>query len=484
MEGDRIASSSFARRAEFKLPPSTRPVSQEERRARALEDQKRKRALRVNASRNISLLGSLTLGTEDDDDDDNEDDDGRPPEIVQESLKDYVSMLQPEPSSSLEAAEMNPAHGSKKKHRGGKKKKKGRAATNSPSAPKTSRFANVPMFAELLELRDDDVKTWDISSEDMMPRVGGAEPGQSAARRQFLPSDLETGWVALAPIPAGKRCLAVSHQHHGTSSRFEVTSTHLHSRLKGSRLLKFPSGLPPDSILDCILDLNWQENGIIHVLDIIRWRGADFGDCEAEFRFWWRDARISEIVALPPLRRRRKKNGPVGPLLFDYPITFLPVPYCNPPIPLTAYLTNVIQQARLVREIPVTVFKNEPATQADTMDGGEAGGEPDMEVDQSAADSEHDVFGNPMPKVDESMAVDDGAPEMTTLAARVETDGLLLYVSEASYQPVCSSAHSIIKHHLSLHVSDRARPLFHVGYLLIRFLAKNTGQRCWIYSRS
>lgn len=27
-----------------------------------------------------------------------------------------------------------------------------------------------------------------------------------------LPDDLETGWVAVAPVPVGKRCLAVAHQ--------------------------------------------------------------------------------------------------------------------------------------------------------------------------------------------------------------------------------------------------------------------------------
>ena len=63
-----------------------------------------------------------------------------------------------------------------------------------------------------------------------------------------------------------------------------VSSTQLHSRLKGTTLLKFPSPLPPDSILDCILDENWELSGIIHVLDILRWRGTDFSDCEAEFR--------------------------------------------------------------------------------------------------------------------------------------------------------------------------------------------------------
>src|SRR5258708_6287874 len=63
-----------------------------------------------------------------------------------------------------------------------------------------------------------------------------------------------------------------------------ASSTQLFSRLKGTKLFKFPSPLPTDSILDCILDANWGVNGIIHVLDILRWHGNDFTDCEANFR--------------------------------------------------------------------------------------------------------------------------------------------------------------------------------------------------------
>lgn len=152
-------------------------------------------------------------------------------------------------------------------------------------------------------------------------------------------------------------------------------------------------------------------------------------------RFWWRDARVSEITPLPPLRRRRKRNGTAGPLLFDYPITFIPVPHCNPPLPLATYLVNVIPQARLVREMPVQVFKEEP-TRPVLESGGDDAIESGMDVDQQ------DVFGNSIQQMEDAaiaMAVDPSRPpETTTLTARIETDGLLLYVSEASYQPVRS----------------------------------------------
>ena len=64
-----------------------------------------------------------------------------------------------------------------------------------------------------------------------------------------------------------------------------VPNTTLRSRLLGKTLMnRFPSTLPPLTILDCILDANWIDNGILHVLDVIKWKGQDVGDCEASFR--------------------------------------------------------------------------------------------------------------------------------------------------------------------------------------------------------
>lgn len=30
-----------------------------------------------------------------------------------------------------------------------------------------------------------------------------------------IPDDIETGWVAVTPVPAGKRCLAITHAASG-----------------------------------------------------------------------------------------------------------------------------------------------------------------------------------------------------------------------------------------------------------------------------
>jgi snurportin-1 len=62
-------------------------------------------------------------------------------------------------------------------------------------------------------------------------------------------------------------------------------NTTLRSRVLGKMLLpRFPSSLPPLTVLDCILDVNWKDNGIIHVLDVLKWKGQDVCDCETPFR--------------------------------------------------------------------------------------------------------------------------------------------------------------------------------------------------------
>lgn len=55
------------------------------------------------------------------------------------------------------------------------------------------------MYAELLEMATDN--PWS--------ELSGDDKGHG------LPSNLESGWVAVSPVPAGKRCLAVTHQSSG-----------------------------------------------------------------------------------------------------------------------------------------------------------------------------------------------------------------------------------------------------------------------------
>jgi snurportin-1 len=74
-----------------------------------------------------------------------------------------------------------------------KKSKKKRKNKNKPN-----KWADKCMYAELLEMVADD--PWSSSMDT--PNDG-------------LPSDLENGWVAVGPVPVGKRCLAVTHQSSG-----------------------------------------------------------------------------------------------------------------------------------------------------------------------------------------------------------------------------------------------------------------------------
>lgn len=74
-------------------------------------------------------------------------------------------------------------------------KGKSRSRRNKKKAKnkKNSKWADKCMYAELLEMSEDD--PWSD--------VDG------------LPDNLETGWVAVGPVPVGKRCLAVTHQSSG-----------------------------------------------------------------------------------------------------------------------------------------------------------------------------------------------------------------------------------------------------------------------------
>jgi snurportin-1 len=148
----------------------------------------------VESERHIDLFADLNLGRSDDEAGSNDDEDimqegiSRLAPLLPRSEPDHASVRRHEPpaESSTAGTPQMPAP-SKRKGRG---KKAGKASNKEPS-----RWADKCMYAELLEMQETDL--W---------------PG----REDGLPSDLETGWVALAPVPVGKRCLAISHQGGGT----------------------------------------------------------------------------------------------------------------------------------------------------------------------------------------------------------------------------------------------------------------------------
>jgi snurportin-1 len=144
----------------------------------------------VESERHIDLFADLNLGLSDDETGDNDN-----PDIVRDGIAQLAPLLprsDPDlasvPSRESHAAEFNSAPGAQRK---GRRKK-----VTKSSIKKTSPWANKCMYAELLEMQETD---------------------QWASGDDRLPSDLETGWVALAPVPVGKRCLAISHQGGGTT---------------------------------------------------------------------------------------------------------------------------------------------------------------------------------------------------------------------------------------------------------------------------
>jgi snurportin-1 len=224
-----------------------------------------------------------------------------------------------------------------------------------------------------------------------------------------------------------------------------VPNTHLRSRLLGKSLVRpFPSPLPAHTILDCVLDEHWRATGLLHVLDVVKWKSQDVGDCETAFRsasapcrteqlhssaphrFWFRDARLSELPApTPPLALRAPAADPAVPApapaiepayRFPYPCTFLPVPYTTD-TSLPALLSSVIPAARAVRALDLLIPRAVPAP------------------------AESDGAMAPAPGPSTLVPAAPGALQHFAAArgaAAVRPDGLLLYVREAAYEPGAS----------------------------------------------
>lgn len=141
----------------------------------------------MDSERHIDLFAGLNLGLSDDEGGDND--------VAREGVAQLAPLLpRSDPVLASVQGRESPAAGAPQtptsfKHKGSRKK------GTKPSNKKTSPWASKCMYAELLEMQETDLWT-------------GGDDG--------LPSDLETGWVALAPVPVGKRCLAISHQGGGT----------------------------------------------------------------------------------------------------------------------------------------------------------------------------------------------------------------------------------------------------------------------------
>lgn len=431
------------RKSAFKLPPTTirdAALTQEARRCKALEEQKLRRTRKFDSARQLDFFADLTLS--DDDDDEDDDDSVALPSIAVGSFVSAMkndadrtdSRLETESTTTAAATDAKPTGKKKKRKRGGRK------------AKKPSKWADKCMYAELLEMID----PGDSSSDTV---DGGTGHG--------LPKDLESDWVAVGPVPVGKRCLAVTHQSSGAVG--VAPNTSLRSRLLGKTLIaRFPSALPPLTILDCILDVNWKDNGILHVLDVIKWKGQDVGDCEARFRFWWRDTRLAEVaqclpsmagyqstVPLPMVSVAVQQTTPATNLSkfqFTYPTTFLPIPYFTD-TSLSLLSEHIIPLAREARKVTINVPVNHSATT-----NGDANNEGGMDVDVTVLHtanekhpsrsnlSGHHMLSSAFTQDTTDKTAETRSPAHTTavvsmaVLAHIESDGLLLYVAEASYE--------------------------------------------------
>jgi len=162
-----------------------------------------RRAQRIDSTRQLDLFASLNLGGESDNEDHDEEvlKDEHAVNVTPASVAPYVSMLDPgitpNAISSFKNVTFPPPVDPQIPQKDTKKKTKRK---NKKRSTKPSKWADKCMYAELLEMSAD--APW--CSPD-----GTLNDG--------LPNDLESAWVAVAPVPVGKRCLAVTHQSSGVA---------------------------------------------------------------------------------------------------------------------------------------------------------------------------------------------------------------------------------------------------------------------------
>ena len=133
------------------------------------------------------------------------------PDIVRQGLAQFAGMLPTAqeiastsssavpPAVTSESAVPDPqtaemSTSGKKRVQHKRKTKTASTGQSKASKRKPNRWADKCMYAELLEMSED--YELDVVADG-------------------IPQDIETGWVAVTPVPVGKRCLAVTHQTSG-----------------------------------------------------------------------------------------------------------------------------------------------------------------------------------------------------------------------------------------------------------------------------
>ncbi|KAH9807863.1 hypothetical protein DFH28DRAFT_1088585 [Melampsora americana] len=139
------------------------------------------------------------------------------------------------------------------------------STTSKPDSRKYKRFKNRCMRAELLDLSNG------------------------------LPEGFEEDWLMVGPVPRGQRCLVLTSRFSSSSDSCgsgKRLNTLILSRTNAHVLGYFQTVVPLGCVLDCIYD---RETRVIWVLDVLKWKDQSFIDCEADFRFYWRDTKLQEL---------------------------------------------------------------------------------------------------------------------------------------------------------------------------------------------
>ncbi|GFT91065.1 snurportin-1 [Nephila pilipes] len=170
---------------------------------------------------------------------------------------------------------------------------------------------------------EQEVEKEDGKAEDMDFEECVVKPPTRSYKNQLMlsewlvevPSDLEELWYLML-CPVGKRSLIVASRGYTksyTKSGYPVMS--FQSELPGGNK---KSSIPMHvySLLDCIYD---AVNRTFYVLDIMCWNSHPCFDSDTEFRFYWKNTKISET---PNLQTVSRSN--------NYKFVDLPFFNCNP----------------------------------------------------------------------------------------------------------------------------------------------------------
>ncbi|GAM18266.1 hypothetical protein SAMD00019534_014410 [Acytostelium subglobosum LB1] len=152
-----------------------------------------------------------------------------------------------------------------------------------------------------------------------------------------VPERIDVDWFAV-PAPQGKRCLVVS-QRDKTVARSP----------DGTIIASFSSTLPFGSTASrescgninnrfCVLDCLFEPiKSVYYVLDILCWKGNVLCDCNSEFRFFWKQTKLSETMA----HKRSQSN----------PSPFIALPYYDTDTQSLKLLNDTLSEQQQVKEL-------------------------------------------------------------------------------------------------------------------------------------